>query len=172
LIGKNGAGKSTLLRYLANYKLEGLTHLRILIVDQHVEGNDLSPMEWVLRADVERTSLLEDEARLNAFIHGAAEEPLPEDLVGVNLEVALQEVYERMDLIGLNSSEFRAKKILSGLGFTEGMMTRPTNSLSGGWAMRAALAAAIFVKPNLLLLDEPVRTARCFSSTSDDKYCI
>ena len=34
-------------------------------------------------------------------------------------------------------------------------MDKPTNKLSGGWAMRAALAAAVFVKPNLLLLDEP-----------------
>ena len=33
-------------------------------------------------------------------------------------------------------------------------MCRPTLSLSGGWAMRAALAAALFVKPHLLLLDE------------------
>ena len=34
------------------------------------------------------------------------------------------------------------------------MMSAPTQSLSGGWAMRAALAAALFVKPDLLLLDE------------------
>ena len=34
-------------------------------------------------------------------------------------------------------------------------MERPTNGLSGGWAMRAALASAIYIKPHLLLLDEP-----------------
>lgn len=80
---------------------------------------------------------------------------LPPDLQGVNLELALQECYERMDAIGVGSSELRAKKILEGLGFTPPTMTdRPTNSLSGGWAMRAALAAALFVKPHLLLLDE------------------
>ena len=33
-------------------------------------------------------------------------------------------------------------------------MDRPTGMLSGGWAMRAALGAALFVNPNLLLLDE------------------
>ncbi|RYY69148.1 hypothetical protein EON63_24010 [archaeon] len=32
------AGKSTLLRFLAQYKLPELQHLRILLVDQHVEG--------------------------------------------------------------------------------------------------------------------------------------
>lgn len=156
LIGKNGAGKSTLLRSIAQYKLPNLTHLRILLVDQHVEGDDASPMEWVLRADVERTALLAEEAKLTEFLHHNPEEdgPLPAELKGVNIELALQEVFDRMDVIGVNTSEKRAKKILEGLGFSEAMMTQPTNSLSGGWAMRAALAAALYINPNLLLLDE------------------
>jgi hypothetical protein len=53
LIGKNGAGKTTLMTYLAKYKLDGLMHLRILLVDQHVEGDQESALQWVLRADVE-----------------------------------------------------------------------------------------------------------------------
>lgn len=155
LIGLNGAGKSTLMRAIAGYKLEGLGHLRILLVDQHVEGDGDSPLQWLLRADVERTSLLEEEALLTSHLHATAGEPLPKSLEGVNLEVALSECYERMDLIGVASAENRAKKILEGLGFTEPMMTRPSDQLSGGWAMRAALGAAIFVNPHLLLLDEP-----------------
>ncbi len=169
LVGKNGAGKSTLMKMLANYKLPGLMHLRILLVDQHVEGDDDSALQWVLRADVERTALLEEEQKLLLFIHGSPDDiapnsddaasrgirpVLPPELKGVNLEVALQEVYERMDTIGVPTAELRARKILDGLGFSNEMMERPTNSLSGGWAMRAALAAALFVKPNLLLLDE------------------
>lgn len=157
LIGRNGAGKSTLLRALANYKFDGLTHLKIMMVDQHVEGDDDTAIKWLLRADVERTSLLEDEARLMMFIHDPdSAGPLPADLVGVNLEVALAECFERMDAIGVSSAESRAVKILSGLGFDEKMMhDKPTSTLSGGWVMRAALGAALFVKPNLLLLDEP-----------------
>lgn len=156
LIGKNGAGKSTLLRSVAQYKLPGLQHLRILLVDQHVEGDDFTPLQWVLRADVERTSLLEEEAKLTKYLHHNVEEdgPLPAELKGVNLEVALQEVYERMDVIGVATAEKRARRILDGLGFTELMLSQPTASLSGGWAMRAALASALYVNPNLLLLDE------------------
>lgn len=81
MVGKNGAGKSTLMRQLANYKLEGLMHLRILLVDQHVEGDDQSALQWVLRADVERTALIEDEQRLIACQHGNADlSTLPKDL--------------------------------------------------------------------------------------------
>jgi ATPase subunit of ABC transporter with duplicated ATPase domains len=60
-----------------------------------------------------------------------------------------------MDTIGVSSAEQRARKILLALGFTDKTMMKPTNELSGGWAMRAALAAAIYIKPTLLLLDEP-----------------
>lgn len=155
LIGRNGAGKSTLLRVLANYQLEGLNHLRILLVDQHVEGDDDSAMQWVLRSDVERTALLEQEIRLNTYLHTTDTSLLPPDLKNVNIELALTECYERMDAISISTSEQRARKILLALGFTDKMMLKPTNELSGGWAMRAALAAAVYIKPTLLLLDEP-----------------
>lgn len=46
--------------------------------------------------------------------------------------MALTEVYERMDAIGANTAEFRARKILTGLGFTDTMMENPTGGLSGG----------------------------------------
>jgi ATP-binding cassette subfamily F protein 3 len=156
LVGRNGAGKSTLMRLLANYKIEGLMHLKILLVDQHVEGDNETPLQWLYRADVERSSLIEDETRLTYFLHGNENnDPLPDDLNGVNLEMALTECYERMQAIGCDTAELRANKILLGLGFDLDMISKPTSSLSGGWCMRAALAAAIFVKPNLLLLDEP-----------------
>ena len=50
----------------------------------------------------------------------------------MNLEVALTECYERMDAIGANTAEFRARRILTGLGFTDSMMENPTGGLSGG----------------------------------------
>ncbi len=46
-------------------------------------------------------------------------------------------------------------KILAGLGFAPSDATRDLGEFSGGWQMRAVLAALLFQQPDLLLLDEP-----------------
>lgn len=51
--------------------------------------------------------------------------------------------------------ESRAKKILTGLGFSDVYMQKPVASLSGGWRMRTALAASLLQDADILILDEP-----------------
>ncbi|KAH7165469.1 P-loop containing nucleoside triphosphate hydrolase protein [Dactylonectria macrodidyma] len=51
--------------------------------------------------------------------------------------------------------ESQAKKILTGLGFSEALMEKPIASLSGGWHMRASLATALLQETDILILDEP-----------------
>lgn len=51
--------------------------------------------------------------------------------------------------------EARAKKILTGLGFSEVYMSKLVSDLSGGWRMRTALAGALLQDTDILILDEP-----------------
>jgi ATP-binding cassette subfamily F protein 3 len=53
------------------------------------------------------------------------------------------------------SIELKAATVLTGLGFKQSDFERRTETFSGGWQMRLALAKLLLGQPNLLLLDEP-----------------
>ncbi|TVQ35860.1 MAG: ABC transporter ATP-binding protein [Geminicoccaceae bacterium] len=142
LVGRNGTGKSTLLKLLLRQleadqgSFEMPSRLIVGAVAQEAPGGAMTPLQAVLAADRERAALMHERE------HGT--DP-----------VRLAEVEARLLDIAADAAPAKAAKILNGLGFAEPDQHRPLASFSGGWRMRVALAAVLFLEPDLLLLDEP-----------------
>ena len=141
-VGRNGTGKTTLFRAITgDMDLETGSvkipkDMRIGQVAQEAPGTDESLINIVLSADKERSSLLE---QANDESDGDK----------------LAEIFARLDDIDAHSAQSRAARILAGLGFDNEAQERPAREFSGGWRMRVALAAVLFSRPDILMLDEP-----------------
>ena len=142
VVGRNGAGKTTLFKLILNEiildagVIEVPKNYKIGYVSQEAPSTEVTLLDTVLEADIERSKLL----------HNAQIEKDPNKIA---------EIYTRLSDINAYSAEARASSILNGLGFSKEDLVRPCSSFSGGWRMRVALASVLFSNPELLLLDEP-----------------
>ena len=142
VVGRNGTGKTTLFRLIrGELGLEGGSitlprQAKIGGVAQEVPGNEVSLIDTVLAADLERANLLKESERATDAAR-------------------ISDIQTRLADIDAWSAEARASSILRGLGFDSEKQQMPCSAFSGGWRMRVALAAVLFSQPDVLLLDEP-----------------
>ncbi|MEO5895570.1 MAG: ATP-binding cassette domain-containing protein [Vicinamibacterales bacterium] len=158
LAGPNGAGKTTLLKMLAGFdepdagsivKPAGLTV-------GYLPQDGLSHSGRTLReeAGLAFKPLLDLRAEIQTL-----EERLADDSVDESEHEAmltrysdLQEDFRRLEGYSI---DLKVTTVLRGLGFLAEDMDQPTETFSGGWQMRIALARLLLTRPGLLLLDEP-----------------
>jgi ATP-binding cassette subfamily F protein 3 len=158
LCGPNGAGKTTLLKMMAGLEepdsgavlkpwslttgylpQDGLTHEGRTVFDEAASAF---------------SELLAMKAGMHDLEERLGDSSIPEDEHEAML-ARYSDLQDRFRLGDGYSIELRTGTVLQGLGFRTADFERPTETFSGGWQMRIALAKLLLGRPNLLLLDEP-----------------
>jgi len=159
LVGKNGAGKSSLLKIIAgesesdggNISMPAGFRVGYLPQDMDfVHGNTV--ME-------EAKSVFKEVNEINDKIEGinhqlATREDYESESY-MELLNDLNDLNERLQLIGGFNVDANIETILKGLGFLSSDFERLTDEFSGGWRMRIELAKILLSNADVLLLDEP-----------------
>ncbi|KAJ3488622.1 hypothetical protein NLG97_g6171 [Lecanicillium saksenae] len=96
-------------------------------------------------------------AESQAQVDQPEEEITPEKLQEETQEAVdmLADLQIQVEPSRVSEIETKARRILTGLGFTEATLEKPLSSLSGGWNMRASLATVLLQEADILILDEP-----------------
>src|SRR5438876_10617442 len=158
LCGPNGAGKTTLLRMMAG-------------LDEPDSGAILKPailtvgylpQDGLVHAGhnlfEEATTAFGELISIKTEMHALEARLGDSSIPNADHEAMLHRYSDLQDRFRLRegySIELKTATVLQGLGFKTADFERPTETFSGGWQMRIALAKLLLGQPNLLLLDEP-----------------
>ncbi|QLY26740.1 ABC-F family ATP-binding cassette domain-containing protein [Bdellovibrio sp. KM01] len=157
LVGLNGTGKTTIFRIITGE--EGY--------DGTVSKSDKTVIGYFSQniEDMRGRSAIEEvksaignignmQVKMQEYEAKLSDPDLDPDEMMKILEIygEMQGEFERLGGYDLES---RAAEILTGLGIGPEDYHRPTESFSGGWKMRIALAKILVLNPQVLLMDEP-----------------
>ncbi len=159
LVGRNGSGKSTIMKVIASYinpdsgeviipggKTIGYLHQDMdLPKGKTVMEEALTAFDEVKRLEKKLVQLNEEVANRTDYESDSYSDLLND----------LSETGDRFHILGGESMEADAEKVLKGLGFKSSDMGRLTDEFSGGWQMRIELTKMLLKHPDYLLLDEP-----------------
>jgi ATP-binding cassette subfamily F protein 3 len=158
LSGPNGAGKTTLLKMLAGLEEPDAGHvvkpagLSVGYLPQ--DGLDHSGRTLIEEAGLAFKPLLDMRDEIGTLEERLAEDTHSDAVHAAMLErySELQEAFRRLEGYSI---ELKITTVLRGLGFGPDDLHKRTETFSGGWQMRIALAKLLLSRPGLLLLDEP-----------------
>src|ERR1700704_5247573 len=158
LCGPNGAGKTTLLKMMAGLDEpdEGaiLTPSALTVGYLPQDGLNHAGRSVFDEAASAFGELLAMKAEMHALEDRLGGESIPEAEHDAMLH-RYSDLQDRFRVHDGYSIELKTATVLQGLGFKTTDFERPTETFSGGWQMRIALAKLLLGEPNLLLLDEP-----------------
>ena len=158
LSGPNGAGKTTLLKMLAGLEEPdgGLivrpSGLTVGYLPQ--DGLNHTGRTLAQEAGLAFKPLLDMRAEIGSLEHRLGEDSGTEDDHAAMLSrySDLQETFRRLEGYSI---DLKIMTVLRGLGFAPDDLDKQSETFSGGWQMRIALAKLLLGRPGLLLLDEP-----------------
>src|SRR5262245_50315157 len=158
LVGPNGAGKTTLFRIITG-QLEsdaGTVHRgrEVTIGYLPQEGIAMVGRSLFAEARAALPQLAEIQRELTA-IHDALETNSLDGEEHDELMARYGDLQHRFEALGGFRADAEVAKVLTGLGFREEQFEQGTETFSGGWQMRIALAKLLLQQPDILLLDEP-----------------
>ncbi|HZR22252.1 MAG TPA: ABC-F family ATP-binding cassette domain-containing protein [Vicinamibacterales bacterium] len=158
LCGPNGAGKTTLLKMMAGLEepdAGGVLKPAALTVG-YLPQDGLSHAGRTLFDEV--SSAFADLLAMKAEMHGLEERLGDPAIPEAEHDDMLHRYSDLQDQFRMHDGytiELKAATVLQGLGFKTTDFDRATETFSGGWQMRIALAKLLLGEPGLLLLDEP-----------------